>query len=70
MKNKEYKWYQDESVGGYIDDSGRLIVCEEYGTDADFDTHAVDVANGNGYSFFNHAFPFSLIAVFFIILFF
>jgi hypothetical protein len=49
MKNKEYKWYQDESVGGYIDDSGRLIVCEEYGTDADFDTHAVDVANGNGY---------------------
>ena len=49
MNNIEYKWYQDESVGGYIDENGRLIVCEEYGTDADFDTHAVDVANGYGY---------------------
>lgn len=46
---KEYKWYQDESVGGYIDENGRLIVCEEYGTDADLDTHAVEVMNGDGY---------------------
>ena len=47
--NKEYKWYQDESVGGYIDENGNLLVCEEYGTDADFDKHAVEVMNGDGY---------------------
>lgn len=47
--NKEYKWYQDESVGGYIDENGNLHVCEEYGTDADFDKHAVEVMNGDGY---------------------
>ena len=28
------------------DDEGRIT---EYGTDADYDTHAVDVMNGNGY---------------------
>lgn len=37
-------------VGGYYDEHGKFIVCEEYGgTDLDFDTHAVDVQNGNGY---------------------
>ncbi len=43
------EWYQDEYIAGYYDESGRLIVCEEYGIDADFDTHAVDVQNGYGY---------------------
>ena len=43
------EWYQDEQIGGYFDANGRLIVCEEYGTDADFDTHAVEVLNGDGY---------------------
>ena len=23
--NKEYKWYQDDSVGGYIDENGKYI---------------------------------------------
>ena len=46
---KTREWYQDESIGGYYDENGRLIVVEEYGSDADFDRHAVDVANGNGY---------------------
>ena len=46
---KPGEWYQDESIGGYYDESGRLIVVEEYGTDEEFDTHAVDVANGYGY---------------------
>lgn len=39
----------DGNVGGYYDDDGRFIVCEEYGTDADFDNHAVEVMNGDGY---------------------
>lgn len=49
---KEYSagsWHQDKNVGGYFDQNGNLIVCEEYGTDEDFDTHAVEVANGDGY---------------------
>lgn len=48
-KGTPRKWYQDEHIGGYYDKNGELIVCEEYGTDADFDTHAIDVMNGNGY---------------------
>lgn len=43
-------WYQDEQIGGYFDERGNLVVCEEYGlTDADTDAHAVDVMNGLGY---------------------
>ena len=41
--------YQDNYVSGYFDANGNLIVCEEYGTDADFDTHAAEVMNGDGY---------------------
>lgn len=48
-KGKPGEWYQDDSIGGYYDDDGNLDDCEEYGTDADFDRHAVDVANGYGY---------------------
>ena len=39
----------DGNVGGYYDEYGRFIVCEEYGSDADFDLYAVEVQNGNGY---------------------
>ena len=48
-KYKYGEWYQDEHVGGFIDEKGVLHVCEEYGTDADFDTHSIDVQNGYGY---------------------
>lgn len=43
------EWYQDDHIGGYYDEEGRFIVCEEYGTDEEFDKYAVDVQNGNGY---------------------
>ena len=46
---KPGEWYQDDYVGGYYDCNGNLIVCEEYGPDAYFDRHAIDVMNGNGY---------------------
>ena len=39
----------DGNVGGYYDESGRFIVCEEYGSDADFDRYAVEVQNGDGF---------------------
>ena len=40
----------DGNVGGYYDDSGRFIMCEEYcGSDADFGRYDVDIQNGNGY---------------------
>lgn len=43
-------WYQDDSIGGYRDSDGRLVVCEEYGlTDADTDKYSVEVQNGDGY---------------------
>lgn len=38
------------NFGGYYDDDGHFVVCEEYGlTDADTDKYAIDVMNGNGY---------------------
>lgn len=49
IKGKPGQWYQNESYGGYFADDGHLIVCEEYGSDADFDTYAVEVMNGDGY---------------------
>lgn len=49
IKGKPGEWYQNESYGGYFADDGHLIVCEEYGSDADFDTYAVQVMNGEGY---------------------
>lgn len=50
---KGYKpgdWYQDDHVGGFINNDGTLDVCVEYGlTDADTDRYAVEVQNGDGY---------------------
>ena len=38
------------NVGGYYDEDGHFVVCEEYGlTDADTDKYAVEVQNGDGY---------------------
>lgn len=46
---KAGEWYQDEHIGGYFADDGHLVVCEEYGTDEDFDLYSVEVQNGDGY---------------------
>ena len=46
---KPGEWYQDDFVAGYYDDNGHLVVCEEFGSDADFDRYAVQVMNGDGY---------------------
>lgn len=44
------KWFQDDYIGGYFDQNGDLVVCEEYGlTDADTDKYTAEVQNGNGY---------------------
>lgn len=48
-KGKSGEWYQDESIGGYFDNEGKLVVYEEYGTDRDMDNHAIEVQNGDGY---------------------
>lgn len=46
--DKEY--VVEGNLGGYYDDDGHFIVCEEYGlTDADVDRYAVQVQNGEGY---------------------
>ena len=38
------------NVGGYYNEKGQFIVCEEYGlSDADTDKYAVEVQNGEGY---------------------
>ena len=49
IKGKPGEWYQDDGIGGYFDENGKLVVCEEYGTDADFDRYSVEVQNGDGY---------------------
>lgn len=49
IKGNPGDWYEDESIGGYFDKNGDLVVCEEYGSDADFDRYAVQVQNGEGY---------------------
>lgn len=44
------EWYQDNLIGGYFNQNGDLVICEEYGlTDADIDKYAVLVQNGDGY---------------------
>lgn len=44
------EWFQDDYIGGYFDQNGDLVVCEEYGlTDADTDKYAVELQNGDGY---------------------
>ena len=43
-------WYQDDYVGGFIDENGHFDVCEEYNlSDADSDKYAVEVQNHDGY---------------------
>ena len=49
IKGKAGEWYQDENIGGYFADDGQLIVCEEYGSDADLGIYDLEVINGNGY---------------------
>lgn len=50
LKGKPGKWYQDKHIGGYFNENGDLVVCEEYGlTDADTDAYFVEVQNGCGY---------------------
>lgn len=49
IKGKPGEWYRDDCIGGYFDENGNLVVCEEYGTDADSDKYAVEVQNGDGY---------------------
>lgn len=50
MKGKTGEWYQDKHIGGYFNENGDLVVCEEYGwTDADTDAYFVEVQNGCGY---------------------
>lgn len=37
-------------LGGYYDENGKFIVCEEYGlTDEDMDKYSVQVQNGEGF---------------------
>lgn len=44
------EWYQDEYIGGYFNQNGDLVVCEEYGLiDVDTDRYAIEVQNGDGY---------------------
>ncbi len=46
--------YQDAYIGGYFDQNGDLVVCEEYGlSDSDTDSYSVEVQNGDG--FYNEA---------------
>lgn len=50
IKGTPGEWYQDDFIGGYFNQKGELVVCEEYGfTDADIDKYSVEVQNGNGY---------------------
>lgn len=49
IKGKPGEWYSDDCVGGYFNENGNLVVCVEYGSDADFDRYAVEVQNGDGY---------------------
>lgn len=44
------EWYQDNHIGGYFNQIGELVVCEEYGlTDSDTDKYSVEVQNRDGY---------------------
>lgn len=53
MSNKRYfenkTWYDQNGFGGHYDEHGNKIVDFEPGTDQDFDSHAVEVMNGDGY---------------------
>lgn len=43
------EWIVDGNVSGYLDENGKFIVCEEYGTDEQLGKYDIDVQNGNGY---------------------
>ena len=48
MSDRE--WIVDGNLGGYIDENGKFIVCEEYGlSDVDTDKYFIEVMNGDGY---------------------
>ena len=50
MKGTPGEWFQDRYVGGYFNENGELVVCEEYElTDSDTDKYAVEVQNGDGF---------------------
>lgn len=50
ITGKPGEWYQDKHIGGYFNDKGLLVVCEEYGlSDADTDKFSFEVQNGDGY---------------------
>lgn len=50
VKGTPGEWYQDKHIGGYFNQNGNLVVCEEYGlSDADTDMYSVEVQNGDGY---------------------
>lgn len=44
------EWYEDDFIGGFIREDGSIAVCFEKNlTDAEIDSHSVDVQNGDGY---------------------
>ncbi len=48
--SKDREFVIKGNYGGYYNDNGLFVVCEEYGlTDADTDKYAVEVMNGEGY---------------------
>ena len=50
IKGNPGEWYQNEHVGGYFNQDGDLVICEEYGlTDEDIDKYSVEIQNGEGY---------------------
>lgn len=50
IKGNPGEWYQNEYVGGYFNQDGDLVICEEYGlTDEDIDKYSVEIQNGEGY---------------------
>lgn len=50
VKGTPGEWYQDKHIGGYFNQNGNLVVCEEYGlSDADTDMYSVEVQNCDGY---------------------
>lgn len=49
LKGTPGEWYSDDSIGGYYDENGDFVACEEYLTDAQADRYSVEVQNGDGY---------------------
>lgn len=50
IKGTPGEWYSDNYIGGYFNQNGELVVCEEYDlSDSDSDKYSVEVQNGDGY---------------------